>query len=78
MAPEAQLLRSTSARVLRMHRGLLQAVALAGLIMTANAQKIARPDVPENIKPPVGEEVILEAHASGMQIYACQQDSNGT
>jgi hypothetical protein len=78
MAPEAQLLRSTSARVLRMHKGLLQAVVLAGLIMPVNAQKIARPDVPEKIKAPVGEAVVLEAHASGTQIYACQQDSNGS
>jgi hypothetical protein len=31
-----------------------------------------RPDVPDNLKAPAGEDVILVGHAKGVQIYACQ------
>lgn len=31
-----------------------------------------RPEVPKSLEAPVGEEVVLEAHAKGTQIYACQ------
>jgi Protein of unknown function (DUF3455) len=31
-----------------------------------------RPEVPEIMRAPAGEEVVLEAHAKGVQIYACQ------
>ena len=31
----------------------------------------ARPEVPESLKAPAGEEVILTAHATGVQIYVC-------
>ena len=31
-----------------------------------------RPEVPKIIEAPAGEEVVLEAHAKGVQIYACQ------
>jgi Protein of unknown function (DUF3455) len=30
------------------------------------------PEVPEILRAPAGEKVILEAHAKGVQIYACQ------
>lgn len=33
------------------------------------------PDVPDNLKAPVNETVILEAHATGVQIYVCRADS---
>ena len=33
---------------------------------------IARPDVPDALKAPAGEEVILVGHATGVQIYVCQ------
>ena len=36
-----------------------------------------RPDVPDKIKAPAGEEVVLQAHASGSQIYVCQSGTNG-
>ena len=32
----------------------------------------ARPDVPDNLKAPAGEDVILVGHAKGVQIYTCQ------
>jgi hypothetical protein len=44
----------------------------------ANAQtkdapvKEERPDVPDSIQAPGGEEVVLLAHATGSQIYTCQ------
>jgi len=30
------------------------------------------PEVPDSLKPPAGEKVILGAHAKGVQIYVCQ------
>jgi hypothetical protein len=35
------------------------------------AQSISAPDVPEAIKAPAGEVVILRVHAKGVQIYTC-------
>ena len=56
---------------------LLFLIALTGVGMLANAQKIPVPDVPEKIKAPAGEELVLVARASGSQIYTCQQGSDG-
>jgi Protein of unknown function (DUF3455) len=36
------------------------------------AAQIAPPEVPDNLKPPSTEAVLLEAHGTGKQIYACQ------
>ena len=49
-------------------------VALAAL---AGAQASSRPDVPDAIKAPAGEEVLLQAHAVGSQIYVCQVAADG-
>jgi hypothetical protein len=35
----------------------------------------ARPEVPESLKAPTGEEAILSAHATGVQIYVCQAET---
>ncbi len=35
------------------------------------------PDVPEKIKAPAAEKVVLKAHATGSQIYVCQPSSDG-
>lgn len=35
------------------------------------------PNVPELIKPPAGEELVLVAHAKGFQIYACRAGDAG-
>lgn len=48
----------------------------AFLALLAHGQTIALPDVPEAIKTPPGEKVILQAHASGSQIYTCRQTDN--
>jgi Protein of unknown function (DUF3455) len=48
------------------------AVVGAGVLLAAQMPKLARPEVPESLKAPAGEEVILVAHAKGTQIYTCQ------
>ena len=56
---------------------LLQIAVLIGMVTSATAQGVPRPDVPDKIKAPVGEEVVLQAHASGSQIYVCQPGADG-
>jgi hypothetical protein len=56
---------------------LLPIVLLLSLIANASGQQPARPDVPAKIQAPAGEEVVLIAHASGSQIYACRQEADG-
>jgi hypothetical protein len=46
---------------------------LLGLATLAPAQDVSRPDVPEKIKAPASEVVVLRSLASGSQIYTCQQ-----
>jgi len=54
----------------------IQAVAVMGMLMAAQGQTPVRPEVPESLKVPAGEEVVLSAHATGTQIYACQQGAD--
>jgi hypothetical protein len=56
---------------------LLQVAILIGVAAQANGQAISPPDVPDKIKAPAGEEVVLQAHASGSQIYVCQAGTEG-
>ena len=48
------------------------AVVGAGVLLAAQMPRLARPEVPESLKAPAGEDVILVAHAKGTQIYTCQ------
>ena len=48
-----------------------------GIVIQATAQGNSRPDVPDKIKAPAGEQVVLKAYASGSQIYVCQQGGDG-
>jgi hypothetical protein len=50
----------------------LQTAVLIGVVTPASGQGITRPNVPEELKAPGGEEVVLQVHASGSQIYTCQ------
>ena len=54
---------------------------LLGLAATVAMQSAARaaaaPDVPDQIKAPSGEKLVFQAHASGAQIYVCQQGTDG-
>src|SRR5437879_3501316 len=52
---------------------LIRLVAAIGILLAAQGQRPARPEVPESLKAPAGEEVILVAHATGTQIYVCRQ-----
>ena len=51
------------------------AISLA-IALTAGGQA-TRPDVPDKIKAPAAENVVLVAHASGSQIYVCQAGADG-
>jgi hypothetical protein len=51
---------------------LFQVVGAIGVLFAAQGQGPARPEVPENLRAPAGEEVILAAQATGVQIYVCQ------
>lgn len=54
---------------------VFQLVAL-GAFTLASASQIPRPQVPDNIKAPAGEEIVLQAHATGSQIYVCQASAD--
>ncbi len=60
-----------------MIRRLLSIVVVMGAAIHTNAQGGSGSDVPEKIKAPAGEEVVLKAHASGAQIYVCQAGADG-
>jgi hypothetical protein len=51
---------------------LIQTIAAIAILLTGQSQGPARPEVPESLKAPAGEELILVAHATGTQIYICQ------
>jgi hypothetical protein len=47
----------------------LLALLFAG---SAAAQQLSRPDAPDKLSPPATEKLILQAHATGDQIYVCK------
>lgn len=51
---------------------LIQVVSVIGMLLPAQTQGPARPEVPKKLEAPAGEEVVLMAHATGTQIYVCQ------
>lgn len=58
------------------------AISLLGLSLllgqpSAHAQKITPPQVPDAIQAHPGEQVVLVAHASGSQVYACRAGADG-
>jgi len=57
---------------------LFLAVGAMGAMFAAQGSGIPRPDVPDNLKAPAGEEVILVGHATGAQIYVCQAGTDPT
>jgi len=52
--------------------GLAATIGMQAWVYAASA-----PDVPEQIKAPAGERLVFQAHASGGQIYVCQQAADG-
>lgn len=55
----------------------LEIALTIGTVLQATAQVSSRPDVPDKIKAPAGEQIVLKTHASGSQIYVCQQGADG-
>jgi hypothetical protein len=55
----------------------LQMAGAIWLLIASQAPKTTRSDVPEMLRAPAGEEVVLEAHAKGVQIYVCQPGADG-
>lgn len=53
----------------------IQGVATTALMFLVLGFAPARPDVPDSLRAPAGEDVILSAHATGAQIYVCQADT---
>jgi hypothetical protein len=47
-------------------------IAVAGILFAEQGAGPARPEVPESLRTPAGERVILAAHATGAQVYVCQ------
>ena len=55
-----------------MSKACITIVLFSILASTALGQKPSVPSVPEKLRPPAGEELVLYAHASGKQTYLCQ------
>jgi len=51
---------------------LIQLAILGGILALANVQQTSPPEVPDNLKAPAGEKLVLQVHATGSQIYVCQ------
>ena len=51
---------------------VLQLAIILGVLALASRSQIPHPQVPDNIKAPAGEEIVLQARATGSQIYVCQ------
>ena len=56
---------------------LLPIAILLGVVAQASGQDRSRPDVPDKIKAPDNEEVVVMAQASGSQIYVCKAGPDG-
>jgi hypothetical protein len=60
-----------------MSKVVIQILLSVTFATSALAQRAPRSNVPDNITAPDGEDLVLTAHASGVQIYTCQQSSEG-
>jgi len=56
---------------------LLQLVLVIAVGISSGGQNVSRPDVPDAIKAPAGEQVVLQVHATGWQIYVCKAAGEG-
>jgi Protein of unknown function (DUF3455) len=52
---------------------------ILGLVALAQAQTPAQPpaDVPASLQAPAGEKLVLQAHATGWQVYTCGAGADG-
>jgi len=56
---------------------LAQLVLVIAVGIASHGQKLSPPDVPDAIKAPANEQVILQVHATGSQIYVCKAGADG-
>src|SRR5258708_21290958 len=54
----------TNAKIQHMNKAIPLLIA-GGILALASGQQISHPKVPDNIKAPAGEEIVLQAHATG-------------
>jgi hypothetical protein len=54
----------------------LTALSIALLTVCAGAQQPPT-DIPDSLKPPAGTRMVLEAHATGAQVYTCAAAADG-
>jgi hypothetical protein len=55
----------------------MRAAVIVGLFLAGAASHAAEPEVPESIRAPAGEHVVVQAHASGSQIDVCGAGADG-
>ena len=72
-----QVARDPGGKLLAVLKRLFLTTILTLIASQMIAQSVPRPEVPDAIKAPDGEEVVLQAHASGSQIYVCQAAEGG-
>jgi hypothetical protein len=49
-----------------------------GIILSgSNMAETKWPEVPDSIKAPAGEKIVLQVHATGVQVYGCQAGPDG-
>jgi hypothetical protein len=63
--------------LLAVNKRLVQIAMLIAMGISASAQSVPRPDVPDAIKAPANEQVVLQVHATGSQIYVCKAGADG-
>src|ERR1700733_11376616 len=63
--------RFMSNRIGRSLLAVLLAAATAGLSLFAAAQ-----DVPQQLRPPAEEQLLVQVHAKGEQVYVCNSDAS--
>lgn len=63
------------AKIIAFMMNLSFAIA-GGILALTSGQQVPRPEVPDSIKAPAGEKVVLQVHASGSQIYVCQASAD--
>src|SRR3984957_19382859 len=56
-------------------KSIIRVVAAAAIMFSVLGFGPPRPDVPDALKAPAGEDVVLSGHATGVQIYFCQANT---
>jgi Protein of unknown function (DUF3455) len=64
-------------KLLAVNKLFVQFVVVIAVGIFSTGQNVPRPDVPDTIKAPAGEQVVLQVHATGSQIYVCKAGGDG-